>query len=92
MALLAVEGLSCRYGSIRAIRDIDLTVGEGEIVGLIGANGAGKTTTLNGIAGLVPPSGGRVRLADRDVTASARTACSGPAWPSSPSGGGSSST
>jgi branched-chain amino acid transport system ATP-binding protein len=68
MALLAVEGLSCRYGSIRAIRDIDLTVGEGEIVGLIGANGAGKTTTLNGIAGLVPPSGGRVRLADRDVT------------------------
>jgi branched-chain amino acid transport system ATP-binding protein len=68
MALLAVEGLSCRYGSIRAIRDIDLTVDEGEIVGLIGANGAGKTTTLNGIAGLVPPSGGKVRLADRDVT------------------------
>jgi branched-chain amino acid transport system ATP-binding protein len=68
MALLAVEGLSCRYGSIRAIRDIDLAVDEGEIVGLIGANGAGKTTTLNGIAGLVPPSGGKVRLADRDVT------------------------
>ena len=68
MALLAVEGLSCRYGSIKAIRDIDLTVGEGEIVGLIGANGAGKTTTLNGIAGLVTPSGGRVRLGDRDVT------------------------
>ena len=68
MALLAVEGLSCRYGSIRAIRDVDLTVEEGEIVGLIGANGAGKTTTLNGIAGLVPPSGGRVRFAGRDVT------------------------
>jgi branched-chain amino acid transport system ATP-binding protein len=68
MALLAVEGLSCRYGSIRAIRDIDLAVEEGEIVGLIGANGAGKTTTLNGIAGLVRPSGGKVRLADREVT------------------------
>ena len=68
MALLAVEGLSCRYGSIRAIRDVDLTVEEGEIVGLIGANGAGKTTTLNGIAGLVTPSSGRVRFADRDVT------------------------
>jgi branched-chain amino acid transport system ATP-binding protein len=68
MALLAVEGLSCRYGSIRAIRDIDLAVDEGEIVGLIGANGAGKTTTLNGIAGLVRPSGGKVRLADREVT------------------------
>jgi branched-chain amino acid transport system ATP-binding protein len=68
MALLAVEGLSCRYGSIRAIRDVDLTVDEGEIVGLIGANGAGKTTTLNGIAGLVTPSGGRVRFAERDVT------------------------
>ena len=68
MALLAAEGLSCRYGSIRAIRDVDLTVEEGEIVGLIGANGAGKTTTLNGIAGLVPPSGGKVRFAGRDVT------------------------
>ena len=68
MAILAVEGLSCRYGSIRAIRDVDLTVDEGEIVGLIGANGAGKTTTLNGIAGLVTPSGGRVRFAERDVT------------------------
>lgn len=49
---LRVEGLNVRYGPIRAVRDLSLTVGEGEIVALLGANGAGKTSTLEAICGL----------------------------------------
>jgi len=45
MALLDIEHLSVNYGAIQAVRDLSLTVQEGEIVTLIGANGAGKTTT-----------------------------------------------
>ena len=49
--MLDVQELNVHYGSIHAIRDISLTVNEGEIVSLIGANGAGKTTTLHTITG-----------------------------------------
>jgi branched-chain amino acid transport system ATP-binding protein len=52
--MLTVRGLEVHYGPIRAVRGIDLDVGGGEIVALIGANGAGKTTTVRAIAGLVP--------------------------------------
>ena len=45
--LLEVSGLTTRYGSISALRDVSLSVGAGEVVGLIGPNGAGKTTLLN---------------------------------------------
>lgn len=55
--MLAVRGLEVLYGPIRAVRCIDLDVGAGEIVALIGANGAGKTTTVRAIAGLVPFGG-----------------------------------
>ena len=57
MTLLSVEGLQVAYGRIQAVRALDLQVGEGEAVCLIGANGAGKTTTLKAIAGLLPCSG-----------------------------------
>jgi len=66
--LLALEGLRVAYGGIQAVRGIDLVVGKGELVCLIGANGAGKTTTLKGITGLQPVSGGTVRYEGEDVT------------------------
>jgi len=67
-ALLALEGLKVAYGGIQAVKGIDLTVGDGELVCLIGANGAGKTTTLKGVTGLQPVSGGTVRYGGEDVT------------------------
>jgi branched-chain amino acid transport system ATP-binding protein len=60
--LLSVEGLRVSYGGIQAVRDIDLEVGEGELVSLIGANGAGKTSTLKSIVRLVPPASGTVEI------------------------------
>ena len=66
-ALLELRGLDVRYGSVAAVRALDLTVGEGEIVGLIGPNGAGKSTTLHAIMGLVPPSGGDVVFAGTSI-------------------------
>jgi branched-chain amino acid transport system ATP-binding protein len=66
-ALLALEGLQVSYGGIRAVKGIDLTVGEGELVCLIGANGAGKTTTLKAITGLVHPAAGRVVYGGEDI-------------------------
>ena len=64
---LELEGLDVRYGSVPAVRGLSLHVGHGELVGLIGPNGAGKSTTLHAIMGVVPPSGGDVRLAGRSV-------------------------
>ena len=55
--LLQVTGLAVRYGEVRAVRGIDLSVPEGAVVVLLGANGAGKSSTLNAIAGLLPSTG-----------------------------------
>ncbi len=66
--MLEIRGLRVAYGGIAAVKGIDLDVGRGELVCLIGANGAGKTTTLKAIAGAVAPAGGTVRLEGRDVT------------------------
>jgi branched-chain amino acid transport system ATP-binding protein len=60
---LAVEGLEVRYGAVRAVRGLSLTVAPGEIVGLIGPNGAGKSSTLHAIMGAAPVAAGDVRLA-----------------------------
>jgi branched-chain amino acid transport system ATP-binding protein len=68
MALLEVQGLDVHYGAIHALRGVNLTVQEKQIVTLIGANGAGKSTTLRAISGLVRPSGGRVSFGDKDIT------------------------
>ena len=61
-AMLEVLGLEVRYGTVPAVRGLDLAVGRGEIVGLIGPNGAGKSTTLHAIMGVVRPTAGDVRL------------------------------
>jgi branched-chain amino acid transport system ATP-binding protein len=66
--LLALDKLAVSYGGIKAVKGIDLHVGRGELVCLIGANGAGKTTTLKGICGLQPVSSGTVRYGGEDVT------------------------
>ena len=65
--LLEVKALKVAYGGINAVKGIDFTVGEGEMVALIGANGAGKTTTLKAICGLLH-HGGTVRLRGEDVS------------------------
>ena len=69
--LLEVTGLSVRYGRVHAVRGVELTVGEGEIVAVLGANGAGKSSLLKGILGLVPADTGTIRFAGRDLTARA---------------------
>jgi len=64
---LELVDLSVTYGSVPAVRKLDLTVGSGEIVGLIGPNGAGKTTLLNVISGVERASGGRLRFLGEDI-------------------------
>ncbi len=66
--LLALARLAVSYGGIQAVKGIDLVVGDGELVCLIGANGAGKTTTLKGICGLLPIRSGAIRYAGDDIT------------------------
>lgn len=60
--MLRVEGINVFYGGIHALRDVSLSVDEGEIVTLIGANGAGKTTTLRAISGIARPASGRLEF------------------------------
>lgn len=60
--LLAVKDLQVSYGVITALTGVSLTVGQGEIVALIGANGAGKTSTLRAISGMLRPKAGTVTL------------------------------
>ncbi len=68
MAMLAVEGIHTYYGHIHALRDVSISVDEGEIVTMIGANGAGKSTMLKTISGLLRPRRGSIRLKDEDIT------------------------
>ncbi|MBW2414043.1 MAG: LPS export ABC transporter ATP-binding protein [Deltaproteobacteria bacterium] len=67
-ATLHARDLVKRYGAVEAVRDIDLAVAPGEIVGLLGPNGAGKTTTFNIIVGRILPTAGRVFLGDEEIT------------------------
>jgi branched-chain amino acid transport system ATP-binding protein len=67
--LLEVDDLCVNYGRIEAIRNVSFTVGEGEVVTLIGANGAGKTTTMKTVSGLRPVRQGSIRFEGQDITA-----------------------
>jgi ABC-type branched-subunit amino acid transport system ATPase component len=59
--VLALEGFTRRFGGLVALDRLDMTVGEGEIVGLIGPNGSGKTTCFNVLTGIYEASAGRAR-------------------------------
>jgi len=65
---LKVRNLSVRFGQVRAVSSVTLTVRQGEIVAIFGANGSGKTTFLKAIAGLVPVSEGRITYHGEDIT------------------------
>jgi branched-chain amino acid transport system ATP-binding protein len=67
-SLLTVRRLEVAYGGIRAVKGIDLKVGRGELVALIGANGAGKTSTLKALSGLLKPSAGRIDYDGAEIT------------------------
>jgi branched-chain amino acid transport system ATP-binding protein len=64
--LLELRDVEARYGPVRALHGVTLTVEEGEIVAILGANGAGKTTTLRAVSGMVR-RGGRIELAGRPL-------------------------
>jgi branched-chain amino acid transport system ATP-binding protein len=66
--LLELENVTLLYGRIQALHGISMTVGQGEIVALIGANGAGKSTTMRAISGLRPIAQGSIRFDDQDIT------------------------
>lgn len=65
--MLEIKDLNVFYGAIHALKGISLSVGEGELVSLIGANGAGKTTTLHTISGLLTAASGSVMLDGKDL-------------------------
>jgi branched-chain amino acid transport system ATP-binding protein len=65
--ILSVQGLTCQFGGLVAVNNVDLTIRQGEIRALIGPNGAGKSTTLNLITGIYRPDKGSVRLAERSL-------------------------
>ncbi|WP_194398119.1 ABC transporter ATP-binding protein [Microbacterium atlanticum] len=67
-APLRIEGLGLQIGGATILKDVDLDVAAGALVGVIGPNGAGKTTLFNVISGLMKPTAGRVVLDDRDIT------------------------
>jgi len=66
--MLEAEGLQVAYGDATALWDVSLTVGEGELVAVVGPNGSGKTTLINAIAGLLRVRGGRLRFLGEDLT------------------------
>jgi branched-chain amino acid transport system ATP-binding protein len=65
--VLAIERLTAGYEAAAVIRNLDLTVGDGEVVALLGANGAGKTTTLRAVSGIVQQMAGRIMFVGKDL-------------------------
>jgi branched-chain amino acid transport system ATP-binding protein len=66
--ILSIEGLDVRYGTSRALFGVSVDVAPGSVLAVLGANGAGKSTLARSVAGLVPPSGGRVVFDGVDIT------------------------
>jgi branched-chain amino acid transport system ATP-binding protein len=68
MALLEISGIKVNYGKVRALKEVTLSIGEGEFVGLIGPNGAGKSTLLDTISGLTSNWSGKIMFDGIDVS------------------------
>ncbi|MDJ0269945.1 MAG: ABC transporter ATP-binding protein [Aigarchaeota archaeon] len=66
--MLKVENITKRFGGIVALKNVDLEISQGEIVGLIGPNGSGKTTLINVISGVYKPEDGRILFKGHDIT------------------------
>ena len=78
-ALLQIEHVTMQFGGLKAVCDLDLSIGKGELVGLIGPNGAGKTTVFNVITGVYAPTQGRIVFEGRTISGQKafRIACGG---------------
>ena len=68
MSLLRLEKVVVDYGSIHALKEIDIDVNTGEVITLIGANGAGKSTTMKAIMGLIPVKSGKIWFDGKEIT------------------------
>ena len=68
MSYLTLEALSLSYGKTAAVNDLSLAVPQGQLISLLGPSGCGKTTTMRAVAGLLPPTSGRIVLAGKDIT------------------------
>lgn len=68
MNALEVQGLEVAYGAVRALKGVSLSVGQGEVITLLGANGAGKSTTLRAISGLLRPRAGSITYRGEALT------------------------
>lgn len=66
--MLEIAGLNTHYGASHILQGVDLALGAGRIAAILGRNGVGKTTTVKSVMGLVPPSGGAIRLDGTDIT------------------------
>jgi branched-chain amino acid transport system ATP-binding protein len=66
--ILGLNGITRDFNSFRAVDEVSFEIDRGSITGLIGPNGAGKTTLFNVLAGIIPPTAGRVELNGKDVT------------------------
>src|ERR1044072_3590518 len=67
--VLELKGLTKHFGGVRAVDNIDLTVQQGEILGLIGPNGSGKSTIVNLVCGLFPATDGHILFRGTDISA-----------------------
>jgi ABC-2 type transport system ATP-binding protein len=72
MAAIELDGVTKRYGDVRALHDVDLTVDDGEIFGFLGPNGAGKSTTIDILLDFVRPTAGEVTVLGHDAQAESR--------------------
>ena len=69
----AARGVTKAFGSTRVLEDVDLTIGQGEAVALMGPSGSGKSTLLNCLSGIDQPDQGTIVISDLDVTARRKT-------------------
>ena len=67
--VLRADGITVKFGGVTAVNNVSLSLGSGEILGLIGPNGACKTTLFNAVTGFAPMHSGRITLLDKDITA-----------------------